>query len=282
VTDAEEQNLIAALRSAGHREPGVPATPVSQTTRRGRAARRGRTVVAATGGATVVAGIVTAAIALPPVLIAEAPRPAPAAPSTESTPSHQPTPEPDLPTSPREQGAANRQAVLDALPEGFVEISVENVDEAMGMAGLALAKEAPATDGLPDGMSGGVSLHTFPAHEFDLLRSGWCDRLVEQGTTVTACSDHPVGQAIVKTQEGSRPAGGVGGAWESIRTTYEQPDGDAVVLDLHAWEDDRRTTPDRQAAARAWLKHTHEQIVRVVLDPAIQPPARFDVRNEVG
>src|SRR5690606_30358075 len=117
VTDVEEQNLIAALRSAGHREPGVPVTPVSQTLRRGRAARRRRTVVAATGGATVVAGIVTAAIALPPVLIAEGPRPAPAAPSTESTPSHQPTPEPDLPTSPREQGAANRQAVLDALPE---------------------------------------------------------------------------------------------------------------------------------------------------------------------
>lgn len=169
-----------------------------------------------------------------------------------------------------EMREANKAAVFGALPDGFVRITRENEDDTDGMAGFALAESAPATDGLPEGMSGGISLMTFPATDPIDLTGPWCDGRTEKGATTTECVDVRVEDDVVKVQEFTRSEGGKGGAYEATRTSYQHPSGDVIVLDLYAWEDDRRTTPERLAAARVWVDAMHEQIVSIVLHPSFQ------------
>ncbi len=179
--------------------------------------------------------------------------------------------EPAVPMTADEMIAAHNQAVFEALPDGFVRLTAENWDAADGMADFALAENAPATDGLPEGMSGGISFMTFAATDPVDLAGSWCDGRTEKGATRTECVDVRVEGHVVQVQETTRSEGGKGGAYEGTRTSYQQPSGDVIVLDLHAWEDDRRTTPERLAAARAWVDDMHQQIVSIVLHPSFQP-----------
>lgn len=271
-----DERLMRALRSAGTAGPAFAMTPLHETTRRGRAARRRRTILAGTGATTLVAATVTAALAVPPLLSEQDVVPSPAGEPTEE-PTAAPTEEPadesanEAPITVDDMIAANKAAVFDALPDGFVRITEENEDDADGMAGFALAQSAPATDGLPEGMSGGVTLMTFPAADPVDLDGSWCDGLIEKGTATTECTDVRVEDHVVKVQKTTRSEGGKGGAYEATRTSYRQASGDVIVLDLYAWEDDRQTTPERLAATRAWVDAMHEQIVSIVLHPSFQP-----------
>lgn len=276
MTEFDDERLIRALRSAGTDGPAFAMTPLDETTRRGRAARRRRTVLAGAGATTLAAATVTAALAGPPLLDEQD-----AVPSPAGEPTEEPTPEPteeqtddaadQAPMTADDMIAANKAAVFDALPDGFIRIIEENWDDTGGMSDFALAESTPATDGLPEGMSGGISLMTFPAADPVDLNGRWCDALTEKGATRTECADVRVEDHVVKVQNTTRSQSGKGGAYEGTRTSYKQPSGDVIVLDLYAWEGDRRTTPERLAAARSWVDDMHQQIVSIVLHPSFQP-----------
>jgi hypothetical protein len=284
MNEFDDEKLIRALRSAGTAGPAFAMTPLAETTRRGRAARRRRSVLAGAGATALAAATVTAALAVPPMLEGRDAVPSPAGDPTEA-PTLEPTEEPSneadeaTPMTAAEMIAANKAAVFDALPNGFVRLTEENRDDADGMAGFALAESPPATDGLPEGMSGGIGLMTFPASDPVDLAGHWCEGLTEKGAVTTECADLQVDDHVVKVQETTRSEGGRGGAYEATRTSYQQPSGGVIVLDLYAWEIDRQTTPERLAAARAWVDAMHEQIVSIVLHPSFQP-TEWDERRD--
>lgn len=272
MTEFDEENVIRALRSAGTNGPTFAMTPLDETTRRGRAARRRRTALAGVGTTALVAVTVSAALAMPPLLNGQEIVPAPAndptkEPTVEST--EQPSDE-AIPMTADEMIAAHKDAVFDALPDGFARLTEENMDDAAGMAGFALAERAPATDDLPEGMSGGIDLMRFPASDPIDIDGNWCTGFTEKGTVTTDCVDLEVDGETVQVQHWSQPGNDDRRAYEATRTTYEQPSGDAVVLEVHAWEDEVTPAP-RSEAARAWVDAMHEQIVSIVLHPSFQP-----------
>lgn len=278
MTDFDDEKLISALRSAGTDGPAFAMTPLSETTRRGRAARRRRTVLAGGGATALAAATVTAALAVQPLMQGPDAVPSPGGSNPTNAPAQEPSKGPtnrtdeETPMSADEMITANRAAILEALPEGFVELTEENRDEAAGMAGFALAENAPAADGLPEGMSGGIDLLVFAADEAEQSMGGdlWCTGFTEKGTVTTDCVDLAVDGETVQVQHWSQPGSDERRAYESTRTTYEQPNGDVVVLDVPAWEDEVTAQP-RSEEARAWVDAMHEQIVSIVLHPTFQP-----------
>jgi hypothetical protein len=170
---------------------------------------------------------------------------------------------------------SDQQILQDAFGDDFVISPGGETGPTPG--NVTVRPGSPSADGLPNGVTlwtqllyggpGGI-----PASELEQF----CAPMVEKGLHRSACTQHvlPSGQ-VVQVQRGRvnlgeyKPEPKGSHPTDGIRVIYAQTNGQLVIVDLVATEEESSSTPEGRAAVRAWLDGMTLRLAAAATDPRI-------------
>lgn len=174
------------------------------------------------------------------------------------------------------QGDMNRQVLQDAFGDDFV---IGPDGETGPIPGnVTVHPGSPSAEGLPTGVTLWAQLLAggrggIPAAELEQF----CTPMVEKNVIFSACTTRvlPGGKTVYVRESRTGPGGVKPGrnpdhlASDTIRVLYAEPNGQLVIVDLVAVENESSSTPERRAAAQAWLDGMTSRLATAATDPRI-------------
>lgn len=174
------------------------------------------------------------------------------------------------------QADTDQQVLQDAFGDDFTIGSGGETGPTPG--NVTVRPGSPSADGLPNGVTLWTQLLAgghggIPASELDQF----CAPMVEKSLHRSACTQHVLsGGQVVHVQRGRYNPGeyksasrGVLLPSDSLRVIYAQPNGQLVIVDLVASENEGSSTPEGRAAVRAWLDGMTSRLATAATDPRV-------------
>ena len=261
----DDAELIEMLKRVATEETPPLRHDIEHLLARGRHLRRQRQVLMVPASSLAVAGVAALVFAMaqtrtdqPQLFLS------PAASGTQESPRS------------AAQADTNRQVLQEAFGDDFT----IGPDGETGPVppNVTVRPGSPSADGLPAGVTLWTQLLAgghggIPAAELEQF----CAPMVEKGLHRSACTQHVLpGGKVVYEQRGRYNPGeykaasrGVLLPSDSVRIIYAQPNGQLVIVDLVASENESSSTPEGRAAVQAWLDGMTARLATAATDPRV-------------